>query len=260
MGAIILMQKRIMAGTDLNISPIGLGTVKLGRTEGVKYPTAFTIPDDKEAADLLAFAKHLGINLIDTAPAYGNSEERLGKLLKGSRNDWIICTKTGEVFENGESTYNFTPKHTRKSVEDSLRKLNTDVLDIVLVHSDGNDIDIINRFGTLDVLSDLKREGKIRFTGMSTKTVEGGILALQHSDMAMVTYNMSNVEEKSVIQFAAQNNKGILIKKALGSGHLTSDFSVADNIKFILKEKGVSSIVIGSITKKHIEEIVVAAS
>lgn len=260
MGAIILMQKRVMAGTDLNISPIGLGTVKLGRTEGVKYPTAFTIPDDDQAVDLLAFAKHLGINLIDTAPAYGNSEERLGKLLKGSRHDWIICTKTGEIFENGESVYNFTPEHTRKSVHQSLKNLKTDALDIMMVHSNGNDIDIINRFGTLDVLSDLKREGKIRFSGMSTKTVEGGILALQHSDMAMVTYNMSHTEEKSVIEFAHANNKGILIKKALGSGQLASQFSVSDNIKFILKENGVSSIVIGSITKKHIEEIVAAAS
>jgi aryl-alcohol dehydrogenase-like predicted oxidoreductase len=254
------MQLRIMAGTDLKISPIGLGTVKLGRTEGVKYPNTFTIPDDKQAADLIAFAKHLGINLIDTAPAYGNSEERLGNLLKSSRNDWVICTKTGETFKNGESTYNFTPEHTRKSVHQSLRNLKTDVLDIVLVHSDGNDVDIINRFGTLDVLSDLKREGKIRFSGMSTKTVEGGILALQHSNMAMVTYNMSHTEEKSVIEFAHKNNKGILIKKALGSGHLTDKFSVSDNIKFILKENGVSGIVIGSITKKNIEEVVNATN
>ena len=72
-------------------------TVKLGRNDGVKYPEPFSIPDDKEAHALLAAAKSLGINLIDTAPAYGTSEERLGTLLAGEREDWIICTKVGEL-------------------------------------------------------------------------------------------------------------------------------------------------------------------
>jgi len=62
----------------------------------VKYPSGFQIPDDDEARLLLRQARQLGINLIDTAPAYGRSEERLGPLLRGQRNEWVIVSKVGE--------------------------------------------------------------------------------------------------------------------------------------------------------------------
>ena len=64
-----LTQRKIITDTGLAVSPLGLGTVKLGRDKGVKYPSAFTIPDDKQALDLLSQAWDLGINLIDSAPA-----------------------------------------------------------------------------------------------------------------------------------------------------------------------------------------------
>ncbi len=94
---------RPLGDTGLAVSPLGLGTVKFGRDQGVKYPSGFTIPDDREAADLLALARDLGINLIDTAPAYGRSEERLGPLLRGQREHWVIVSKVGEEFVDGQS-------------------------------------------------------------------------------------------------------------------------------------------------------------
>ena len=169
------LSKVYFGSTDIHISRLGLGTVKLGRNQGVKYPTSFDLPTDQEAKNLIDHAKDLGINFIDTAPAYGTSEERLGKLLKNSRNDWVICSKAGEEFIDGKSTYNFTPEHIIFSVERSLVRLNTDRIDIVLIHSDGNDLEIIHS-GALDALNDLKLQGKIRAFGMSTKTIEGGIL------------------------------------------------------------------------------------
>lgn len=65
---------RPLGKTGLRISPLGLGTVKLGRDQGVKYPNGFAIPDDDQARQLLTLARELGINLIDTAPAYGVGE------------------------------------------------------------------------------------------------------------------------------------------------------------------------------------------
>ncbi len=156
---------RDLGDTGLTVSALGLGTVKIGRDQGVKYPTAFSIPDDDAVRNLLARARDLGINLIDTAPAYGRSEERLGELLR-DRHDWVIVSKVGEEFDNGDSHFDFSPAHTRASVERSLRRLNTDHLDCVLVHSDGNDKDIL-RSGTLEVLEALKREGLIRNTHLS---------------------------------------------------------------------------------------------
>jgi aryl-alcohol dehydrogenase-like predicted oxidoreductase len=98
---------RPLGNTGLIVSPLGLGTVKLGRDQGVKYPNGFTIPDDAAARALLDQARALGINLIDTAPAYGVSEQRLGPLLRGQREDWVIVSKVGEEFENGQSRFDF---------------------------------------------------------------------------------------------------------------------------------------------------------
>lgn len=149
--------------------PIGLGTVKLGRDQGVKYPSGFTIPDDHEAQMLLKLARDLGINLIDTAPAYGRSEERLGPLLRGQRQDWVIVSKVGEEFEAGHSRHDFSAAHTRLSVERSLKRLETDFIDLVLVHSDGNDLHVLNQCDVYPTLADLKREGKIRGFGFQAK-------------------------------------------------------------------------------------------
>ena len=87
-----------LGNTGLHVARISLGTVKFGRTAGVKYPAAVKMPTDDEARELLATARALGINLIDTAPAYGIAEERLGGLLYGQRDDWLICTKVGEEY------------------------------------------------------------------------------------------------------------------------------------------------------------------
>lgn len=259
------MIQRELAKTGLHISPIGLGTVKIGRDKGVKYPTGFTIPNDLAVLDLLAQAKELGINLIDTAPAYGNSEERLGPLLAGQRHDWVICSKVGEEFDNhsGDSSFNFTPEHVQYSVERSLQRLGTDYIDMLLVHSDGNDVDIIQKYGILEVLSELKKAGKIRATGMSTKTVEGGLLALEQSDCAMVTYNLNHREEIAVLDYAAENDKGILLKKALASGHICQDQSIDPiqaSFDFIYAHPGVTSAIIGTINPAHMASNVAAAN
>jgi aryl-alcohol dehydrogenase-like predicted oxidoreductase len=255
-----IMKQFPIAETGVTITPIGLGTVKLGRNQGVKYPNAFKIPDDKTAANLIAHAKFLGINLIDTAPAYGESEKRLGYLLKGQRKDWVICGKVGEEFENGQSTFNFTPEFIQQSCNRSLQRLNTEYIDIMLVHSDGNDIDIINNYGVMDVLADLKKQGLIRAFGMSTKTVAGGLLAAEKSDVVMVSYNTEYQDEAAVIDYCANHKKGILIKKAFGSGHLCKNQPIQKSMEFIFSKSGITSIIVGTINLQHLEENVSAVN
>ena len=89
----------------------------------------------------------------------------------------------------------------------------------MLVHSDGNDLDIRSTPRSTRPLAELKREGKILAFGLSGKTVDGGLLALQQGDCAMVTYNLNEQAERPVLDYAAAHGKGILIKKALASGH-----------------------------------------
>lgn len=257
-----LLIKKKLADTGVEVSVIGLGTVKLGRNQGVKYPTTFKIPNDQEAKQLLSHAKALGINLLDTAPAYGNSEERLGPLIKDQRHDWVICTKTGEEYIDGQSVFNFTPEHTIKSVERSLQRLKTDYLDIVLIHSDGNDLAIIKQYGTLDVLADLKKQGKIKASGMSTKTVEGGLAAASKADAVMATHNLSYSDEIDVLDYAAENNKAIFVKKALASGHICSstyEDPIQASMDFIFAHPGVTSIILGTINLEHLSHNVKCA-
>ena len=258
------MIQRPFGSTGIHVSPLGLGTVKLGRNQGVKYPSDFTLPDDTAALALINQARELGVNLIDTAPAYGSSELRLGQLLRGQRQHWVICSKVGEEFVDGHSSFDFSAEHTRASLERSLRRLNTDVIDLVLVHSDGNDRHIIEQEGTLEQLADLKREGKIRAFGMSTKTVEGGLLAASRSDGVMVTYNLKERAEKPVIDYCAEQGKGVLIKKALASGHVCVNANEQDPVQasldFVLQTTGVTSAIIGTINPDHLRDNVARAT
>ncbi|PAU56297.1 aldo/keto reductase [Pseudomonas indica] len=255
--------ERPFGDTGLMVSPLGLGTVKLGRDQGVKYPSGFTIPDDREARQLLDLARELGINLIDTAPAYGRSEERLGPLLRGQRDAWVIVSKVGEEFEGGQSHFDFSPAHTRLSLERSLKRLETDIIDLVLVHSDGNDVAILRDSGVYETLAELKREGKVRAFGLSGKTVEGGLLALERGDCAMVTYNLNEQGERPVLDYAAEHSKGILIKKALASGHACLGAGVDPvraSFELLFGHPGVASAIIGTINPLHLSHNVATAA
>ena len=79
------MERRPLGRSGIETSLLGLGTVKFGRTRGLKYPEPFSLPSDAEARRLLDTARDLGVNFVDTAPAYGASEERLGELLAEQR-------------------------------------------------------------------------------------------------------------------------------------------------------------------------------
>ena len=244
------MELRPLGATGLQVSPLGLGTVKFGRNQGVKYPQAFNLPSDREALALLELAWDLGINLLDTAPAYGESEERLGRLLRQCRRDWVIVTKVGEEFHAGQSHFDFSAAATRASVERSLRRLGVAALDAVLIHSSGDDLAILEREAVLPTLLDLKQAGLVRAVGMSSKTVAGGLRAVDCSDLVMVTYNLAQREELPVIRAACAAGKGVLIKKGLLSGHLdqaTTSDPVRASLELIYAEPGVSSVVVGTL-------------
>lgn len=257
-----ILPRRMLGSTGLEVSVLSLGTVKLGRTEGVRYPTRFELPSDGEFQGLLGLASDWGLNLLDTAPAYGVSEVRLGQLLKGQRERWLLCSKAGEAFERGQSSYDFRPEAIRASVERSLSRLGTDRLDILLIHSDGQDVKRIVEDGALETLMRLKEEGKTRAIGISSKTVEGGLLGLEHGDCVMVTLNLEYLDELPVITRAAALQKGVLIKKAFGYGHAcVSDRvdPVRASLKLCLGQPGVSSVVVGTINPVHLRENMQAA-
>lgn len=254
------MELRPLGATGMQVSVLGLGTVKLGRNQAVKYPHPFDLPSDAEARALLDTAAALGINLIDTAPAYGTAEERLGSLLAGQRDRWLLATKVGEEFEGGRSRFDFSPEHTLGSIDRSLTRLGTDHLDIVLVHSDGDDLAALDR-GVMDALTRAKQAGKTRAIGMSPKTIAGARAAMQASDVLMLALNEAEPEMLPIVREAHAAGVGVLIKKGLRSGHLPTDSAdpVEQSLRYLLAEPGVSSVVVGTINPDHLRHNAAAA-
>jgi aryl-alcohol dehydrogenase-like predicted oxidoreductase len=142
-------------------------------------------------------------------------------------------------------------------VERSLKRLNRDYVDVVLVHSDGNDMRIVEHEGVMAELEALKSRGLIRAYGMSTKTVEGGLWVVEHCDVVMATRNLSDDHDLPVIDAALQNNKGVLVKKGLQSGHAAQSAGgpgVEESFKHVFSHPGVSSMIVGTIDPRHLQQ------
>ena len=110
-------------------------------------------------------------------------------------------------------------------------------------------MDIINNRDALETLEKMKAEGLIRAYGMSTKTVEGGRWIVENTDVVMATFNLETDAELPVIERAHQLNKGVVIKKGLQSGHADS---VENAFRHVLKQAGVSSMIVGTINPDHL--------
>jgi len=250
--------RRALGSTGLTVSALGLGTVKFGRNTDVRYPRPFALPDEQAAARLLDEAHELGLCLLDTAPAYGDSEQRLGRLLRGRRQHWVLCTKAGEEYAAGVSRFDFTPTSIRASVLRSLARLDTERLDIVLLHSDGNDVAILEHSGALDALRGLQHEGRIGAIGISVKSVAGGLLAASCCDVVMLEYSHAATAQRPVIAACAARGCGVLVKKALGSGALCARMPVHEALAVALAEPGVGSVVVGTLDPAHLRQDVSA--
>jgi aryl-alcohol dehydrogenase-like predicted oxidoreductase len=280
-----MMPRKRLGRTDIEVSTFGLGTVKFGRTQSLKYPETFSMPDDRQIRSLLSCARDMGVNYLDTAPSYGYSEERLGDLLWKERKNWVLSTKVGEEFEaskfsdEGTSRFDFSAKHTRMSVERSLRRLRTDYLDLVLIHSDGDDLEVLQNTGALHTLQQLKQEGWIRALGISSKTLEGGLAAAEVCDAVMLVYNQDYPDEKTVIDKCTQQGAAVLLKKVLASGHICHDAPpvstetgnsaepkeqqeqdpIQSALNFAYAPPGVTSAIIGTVNLQHLHANLIKA-
>lgn len=244
------MSARPLGPTGLLVSPVGFGAFKIGRNQGTKYPTAYELPDEDAVARLLNGVLDAGCTQIDTAPAYGLSEERIGRAIGQRRREFVLSTKVGETFEDGRSIYEFSADAVRRSVERSLQRLRTDVLDVVLIHSNGEDRRILTNTDTVPTLQALKSQGLIRAIGLSGKTIEGARLALDWADVLMVEYHLQDRSHEAVITEAGERGLGVVVKKGLASGHLPP----AEAIRFALSHPHVTNLVIGGLNLDHFRE------
>lgn len=253
------MERRTLGLNGPEVGRVGLGTVKLGRNAAVKYPEPFDLPDDAAVEALLERALELGVNLWDTAAAYGRSEERLGPFVARHRDEVVLVSKAGEDFEDGVSRHDFSPAHIRRSCERSLRRLRTDHLDALLLHSDGDDLAVLYGSGAVDELLALREEGKVRQVGISAKTAEGVRRGAGQLDLVMAPFSPAQPGLASALSGAAQAGVGVLAIKTLASGHLAGEGGadpVADALGWVLSHEFVHCAVLGTTSPDHLAHAV----
>jgi aryl-alcohol dehydrogenase-like predicted oxidoreductase len=241
------MNPRPLGRTGITVSPIGYGAFKIGRNEKTKYAASYALPDEQAVDRLLNGLLDMGISYIDTAPAYGLSEERIGRAIGRRRGEYTISSKVGETFASGQSQYDFSAAAVRASIEQSLRRLKTDVLDVIFIHSDGNDLAIQQSTDAVPALVELKRQGLVRAIGLSGKTPDGARLALDWADVIMVEYHAEDPSHGPVIAAAGERGVGVVVKKGLASGRLPAETAIG----FVLANPGIASLVIGGLKLEH---------
>lgn len=222
------MKFRKLGKTNLLVSEIGLGAWAIsGRGYG---PT-----DDKESIRALHRALDLGVNFIDTADIYGDghSEELIGRVLREREDrETVIATKFGwDFYRDGGVKSNLKKNYISFALEKSLKRLGREWIDIYQIHnSKPADIEKDNVYETLD---ELKKQGKIRFYGVSAFYIEDGISAIRTAkpDTIQVIYNVLEQEvEKKLFSLALENDMGIIAREPLAGGLLTGKYN--ENSKF----------------------------
>ena len=258
--AMSTIPKHRISATECTLSALSLGTVKFGRNQSVKYPSEFDLPSDQALFDLLGQCRDLGLTSLDTAPAYGMAEQRLGKLLKGQRKDFEIISKAGEHYhsQSQQSTYDFSAKALNQQLEQSLRTLQTDYLDCWLLHSNGDDMQNLSD-EVIHCMQQAKQAGKVLSVGLSGKTVAGGKYALTHLDTIMMTASLNYHDEDELFELASANAKHVVLKKIFDSGWMMQTESdtekqrlLIESFAYLFAKPAVASAVIGTINPRHL--------
>ena len=247
------MDHRPLGSTSIECSRLGWGALKIGRNQNVKFPDGFELPSEEASIEIVHRMLDLGISVIDTAPSYGLSEDRLGKAIEHRREQVILSTKVGEIFRDGQSTYDFSSTAAVKSLQESLRRLRTDHVDVLWIHSDGNDRTILDDTQYIETMESFKDAGMTRAIGFSGKTADGNRAAMSWADALMIEYHLEDRSQEAVIAEAAQRGVGVVIKKALRSGHLSGE----DALTFLYRTSpvadAITSVVVGSLNPTRMQ-------
>jgi L-galactose dehydrogenase len=209
------MQYTRLGSTDLTVSKLAFGTGPLGELFGPL--------DEADALSVVREALDLGITFIDTSPYYGSAEERLGKALVGRRDEVVLGTKAGRY---GFDDFDFSPARIRRSVENSLRLLRTDYVDILQLH----DIEFVPLAGVFEEsyaeLAALRDEGKCRYIGMTGYPAATMARAMRETDLDVVlTYShatlLDDTLQRELEPVAREQAVGLINAAAVALGLLT---------------------------------------
>lgn len=217
------LQKREIKRMNESVTFLGFGALEIGRDWGLGDQLKRQRPDEEMAGQVLHAVLDKGINLIDTARAYHRSEERIGKYISSRRNEYILASKCGEHSKEPHTFCDFSYKAVKKSIDQSLQLLKTDVIDIMQIHFGPEPEKVIAEGETLSAMKDAQKEGKIRFLGASID----GDLAKQciesgNFDVMQMEYNLLNRSNEENIHLCKKGGIGVFIRSGLAMGKLTS--------------------------------------
>jgi aryl-alcohol dehydrogenase-like predicted oxidoreductase len=268
------MEYRLLGKSDLNISRISFGAMSLKNGEQTNI-------------EIIQQALENGINFFDTADLYdkGKNEEVLGKALKGKRDKVLIATKVGNQWRADGSAWDWNPnpQYILDSIEKSLRRLQTEYVDLYQLH--GGTIDDPSD-EIIDVFEKLKREGKIRYYGISS--IRPNVIReyVKRSSIVSVMNQYSLLDrraEESVYPLLLEKNIGVLVRGSLAQGLLINKpiigyldhsaeevekvantirkISIQRNaaetaIQFVLRNPAVTSAVVGVRTTSQLKDVV----
>lgn len=285
------MRQRQLGRSGVAVSEIGFGAWGIGGNKD--GAVAYGPTDEAQSLDALSAAFDAGINFFDTADLYGfgESERLIGKAFTGRRDRVVIASKGGMLDPQGRQ--DFTPAHLATSLEESLKRLRTDYVDLYQLHGPGLD-QVGALIGPMDAL---RREGKARAIGISLRAPEDGRRALDLYPFDAVQVNFNLLDQRAVdsglMDLCRERGAGIIVRTPLSFGFLTGGYSATQQydasdhrsrwnveqrkvwasayelfsgikgrvdtpaqfaLRFCLSFDAVSSVIPGMLTRAHVEE------
>jgi aryl-alcohol dehydrogenase-like predicted oxidoreductase len=218
------MQTRPFGKTGMQITPIGLGAWAIG---GGQWEFGWGPQNDQESIDTIKRALDLGINWIDTAAVYGlgHSEEIVGKAIKGRERPYIFTKCSMRWDSNREIRRSLKASSIREEVEESLHRLDIDVIDLYQIHWPMPEAELEEGWSTL---VDLKREGKVRHIGMCNANIEQlqRLAKIAPVETLQPPYSLIHPDvERDILPYCRELNIGVIAYSPMASGLLTGSMS-----------------------------------
>lgn len=282
------MLRRELGNTGISVSEIAFGGVEIGLPYGIGVKHKSDMLSDKDAIRLLHLAIDKGFNFFDTARMYGESERIMGNAFKHRRDEVVLSSKCRHfrtpdgILPSDDMIRNLI----RQSVEESLRTLQTDYLDLYMLHQ--ADMEILDRGVVAKQMQRLREEGKVKAIGVSTYRVEESQKAIDQGiwNTIQLPFNLLDQRQEIVFEHAKTKGIGIVIRSVLLKGllssrgvglhpalhavedHIRKYHSLLDTheslpetaIRFALSYPQISSVLIGIDKESYLEAAVKAAN
>ena len=217
------MNQRLLGQTGIKVSEIAFGGVEIGIPYGIGVKSKADMISESQAIYLLHEAIDRGINFFDTARMYGDSESIMGQAFKDRRDQVVICTKCQHFHDRDGHLppSDKLKKIIKNSLQDSLNELKTGFIDVYMLHQ--ADFEILENEIIAGFFVNLKKEGVIRATGVSTYTLDETKKAIHSGvwDVIQIPFNLMDQSQEALFPLAAKKGVGIMVRSVLLKGILS---------------------------------------